>query len=689
MGRGGDAGAGLGGRPTLRRSRSILDRLSDIRPKQKINDVRSDLTVLKNIWFKKLQDGDHKERLEAFYGPQAHAYDRFRSNFLWGRRPMLAACAARLQGMSNMVWVDLGGGTGENVEFMAEYMDLRAFKAIYVVDLCGALCKQAEKRKERRGWKNVHVIEADACEFAPPEGCATLVTFSYSLSMIPPFYAAVDRACSYLDREEGLLGVTDFFVSSKYDLPMRQMPWLRRFFWRSTFDTDNIDIGPERRNYLDHQLSRVWEYNDEGSIPYVPFLRAPYYVWIGRIPKLETLLVENKVEAPALFPPTFLYTQSWEDPVTDEPVIQINEEDVCLTLTSGGCNSLNLCISGAKAVYSVDCNPAQSALLELKQVAIRQLDFEDVWALFGEGKHPHIERLFESRLAPFLSQASYKFWRTRLHYFREGLYYQGGMGKVVWYLQAMLVWLGMGHSMHQVAYANTLEEQKEAWEGAWFVQLLRHSPLWLLNIIADVLALLFFNRITLWFGGGIPMKQYQLIQNDGVHMASYAARTFDGVAQNSHVRKDNWFYFNCLTGKFARDCCPAYLKEQNFALLKAGAIDRLHIVNGFYMDALTARKYSKANLMDSCDWLCERQARELAAALGRQIVEGGKVIWRSASLSPPYAKYIEQAGFEVRCLQRADQGYMDRVNMYSSFFVATKKASSSSISGRSNGKKAH
>ena len=24
--------------------------------------------------------------------------------------------------------------------------------------------------------------------------------------------------------------------------------------------------------------SRVWEFNDEGSIPYVPYLRAPYYV---------------------------------------------------------------------------------------------------------------------------------------------------------------------------------------------------------------------------------------------------------------------------------------------------------------------------------------------------------------------------------------------------------------------------
>ena len=39
--------------------------------------------------------------------------------------------------------------------------------------------------------------------------------------------------------------------------------------------------------------SRVWEYNDEGSIPYVPWFRAPYYVWVGRVPRLETLLVEN------------------------------------------------------------------------------------------------------------------------------------------------------------------------------------------------------------------------------------------------------------------------------------------------------------------------------------------------------------------------------------------------------------
>ena len=58
----------------------------------------------------------------------------------------------------------------------------------------------------------------------------------------------------------------------------------------------------------------------QGSIPYVPFLRAPYYVWVGHVPQLATILQENKVEAPPMFPPTFLYTQSWEDPRPDARV---------------------------------------------------------------------------------------------------------------------------------------------------------------------------------------------------------------------------------------------------------------------------------------------------------------------------------------------------------------------------------
>lgn len=109
------------------------------------------------------------------------ADDRFRANFLHGRLPMLAACAARLRGSSGLVWVDLGGGTAENVEMMSNIMDLSAFSKIYVVDICSALCKVARQKVDQRGWKNVVVVESDAALFKPESG-ATLVTFSYSLS---------------------------------------------------------------------------------------------------------------------------------------------------------------------------------------------------------------------------------------------------------------------------------------------------------------------------------------------------------------------------------------------------------------------------------------------------------------------------------------------------------------------------
>ena len=51
--------------------------------------------------------------------------------------------------------------------------------------------------------------------------------------------------------------------------------------------------------------------------------------------------------------------------------MDINKGDTVLTLTSGGCNALNLLAHGAGKVVAVDCNPAQSSLLELKAAAIR------------------------------------------------------------------------------------------------------------------------------------------------------------------------------------------------------------------------------------------------------------------------------------------------------------------------------
>jgi len=79
----------------------------------------------------------------------------------------------------------------------------------------------------------------------------------------------------------------------------------------------------------------------------VPYLRAPYYVWIGHIPQLATVLEENRVEAPPMFPPTFLYTQSWEDPRPDMEVPARPLSDALRCRAAGLATALLLCWADA------------------------------------------------------------------------------------------------------------------------------------------------------------------------------------------------------------------------------------------------------------------------------------------------------------------------------------------------------
>lgn len=86
MGKGGDAnlrqrknkGTRTSSGRLMKRSSSVLEKMSSLQPtfdtKKRMRDLHNDLTVLKNIWFKKLAKTEsHAERLEQFYGPQAHA----------------------------------------------------------------------------------------------------------------------------------------------------------------------------------------------------------------------------------------------------------------------------------------------------------------------------------------------------------------------------------------------------------------------------------------------------------------------------------------------------------------------------------------------------------------------------------------------------------------------------------------
>ena len=69
---------------------------------------------------------------------------------------------------------------------------------VYVLDLSHSLLEVAKKRIATRGWSNVETIEADATTFQPAGGQVDVVTFSYSLTMIPDWFGAIENALAML-----------------------------------------------------------------------------------------------------------------------------------------------------------------------------------------------------------------------------------------------------------------------------------------------------------------------------------------------------------------------------------------------------------------------------------------------------------------------------------------------------------
>ncbi len=240
--------------------------------------VRQDLRVLYHMVFTRGRGDTHAQRMENFYGAQAKDYDDFRKRLLTGREQMYASVPVPKDG----IWVDMGGGTGWNIDNLSTVID--QLKRVYVVDLSGSLLAVAADRFDKRGWKNVQTVEDDATQFQPAEGQADVVTFSYSLTMIPDWFAAIDNALAML-RPGGVIGVVDFYVSRKFPPEgLNRHSWFTRTFWPTWFATDNVFPSSEHLPYLHKRFECQQLLESKCKIPYIPFIRMPYYMFIGRKP---------------------------------------------------------------------------------------------------------------------------------------------------------------------------------------------------------------------------------------------------------------------------------------------------------------------------------------------------------------------------------------------------------------------
>lgn len=140
-----------------------------------------------------------------------------------------------------------------------------------------------------------------------------------------------------------------------------------------------------------------------------------------------------------------------------------------LVISSAGDNALSYAISSHPSrIHCVDLNPCQNHLLELKLAALVSLSHNDIWQLFGVGKHPNFKRLLYENLSPHMTSHALQFWDQNARNFdikSEGLYHTGYSGWALKLAKWAFALVGVTDDVKKMCESTTIAKQVEVYEA--------------------------------------------------------------------------------------------------------------------------------------------------------------------------------------------------------------------------------
>ncbi len=381
----------------------------------------------------------------------------------------------------------------------------------------------------------------------------------------------------------------------------------------------------------------------------------------------------------AIYSRSLVYNACWEDPAVDRKALNIGPEDRLLVITSAGCNVLDYALTGPARIHAVDANPRQTALLELKLAGIRNLAYDDFFALFGQGRHPRFHLLYREKLRGELSTFSRRYWDRHGVWFnppdpRDTFYHYGLSGRVARAFRAYLrVRPRLRTGLQELLTARSLPEQRAIWDGMVAPHLWSRPVNWALSRQLTMSLL------------GVPHPQRKEVQRQHAGgVAGFVREAIEYVACRLPLWT-NYFWTLYLQGVYAPGNCPEYLKPANFAALKAGLADRVALHTCTVTEFLhrTEERISRFVLLDHMDWMSSYHPQALTEewnAILDRATGGARVIFRSAHAAPAYLSAItpgrggdrrrltEMLTFHADLAARLQAE--DRVHTYAGFHIA-------------------
>ena len=348
------------------------------------------------------------------------------------------------------------------------------------------------------------------------------------------------------------------------------------------------------------------------------------------------------------------YANCWEDadillkglnPVPDSKI---------LSIASAGDNSFSLLTTNPQVVVAVDINKIQLYLVELKKVAIQQLQYEEVLQFFGFRETTNRAAVFNS-IKNLLSDDTRIYWEHHIEQLKQGIISQGKFEKYFQlFSNKILPWIHSKKTTEKLLNTKDAASQKVFYENDWNT--------WRWRLLFKI----FFSKYVMGKYGRDPEFLREVKVPVGQFIFEKAGQHLQSVnAQNNFILRYN------LTGSFG-NLLPHYLQPDNFTKVKAN-LDKLHIMEGYAEDAI--KKYGTFNYMNLSN-IFEYMTPELFEQTAKQLVAatetGGKLAYwnlmvprRISATLPDKAVYEEAVSKQ---LTEIDKGFF-----YSRFIIDTIK----------------
>lgn len=363
-----------------------------------------------------------------------------------------------------------------------------------------------------------------------------------------------------------------------------------------------------------------------------------------------------------------VYNTCWEDPRCDRALLQLNEESKVVMLTSAGCNALDYLLDNPAEVHCVDLNPRQNALLDLKKAFFAAGAPAVLFDFFGAGGTPHFREVYQDAIRPMLPADSYAraWWDQHIGYFsvrglRRSFYWHGSSGAAAWLIQQ---WFKSQPEARRVT-RRLFESKTLAEQWIWYQQL---EPKFLNPLMRWAMQQHVTQSLL-----GVPKSQQALaaqLYPDG--MAGYIRECLRQVFTERPLQ-DNYFWKLYFFGRYTPDCCPNYLRHDNFEAIRA-QVDRIATYSTSLSGFLRHRPgaYTHFVLLDHQDWLAAHLREALEEEwdlILRNAAPGAKVLLRTAAPDVAFLPESVRARIQWDQDSAAAQHRADRVGTYAGTWV--------------------